>query len=94
MKSKLKYFTLAVLIAALLTTSALATSGYEVNWWTVDGGGGISQSAGGQFTLQGTIGQPDASSSQGGEYGLEGGFWAGFREWVTQFISYLPLVLR
>ena len=94
MKTKLKFITLAVLIAALLTTSALAASGYEVNWWTVDSSGGVSQSTGGQYTLQGTIGQPDTGSSSGGEYGLEGGFWAGFREWVTQFFIYLPLVLR
>ena len=94
MKTKLKYITVAVLIAALLTTSALAANGYEVNWWTVDGGGGVSQSAGGQYTLQGTIGQADVGSSSGGDYSLEGGFWAGLRGWLEQFFIHLPLVQR
>jgi len=71
-----------------------APNDYAVPWWTVDGGDGTSQSAGGQYTLQGTIGQPDAGSSQGGDYSLEGGFWAGLREWITQFFIHLPLVLR
>jgi hypothetical protein len=35
-------------------------------------GGGVSQSPGGEYKLQGTIGQPDAGSSQGGDYNLEG----------------------
>ena len=55
----------AFLITALVSG---ASSEYDITWWTVDGGGGLSQ--GGDYTLQGTIGQPDASSSQGGDYGL------------------------
>jgi hypothetical protein len=93
MKKSLKIFLLAVTIIVLITTTALAISNYRIDWWTVDGGG-FSQSAGGQYTLQGTIGQADAGASQGGEYGLEGGFWAGLREWVTQFFVHLPLVHR
>ena len=86
---------LAISAALLLSVLVLgAPNDYAVPWWTVDGGGGTSQSAGGQYTLQGTIGQPDTGSSQGGEYGLEGGFWAGLRDWVTQFFIHLPLVQR
>ena len=85
---------LAVCAALLVTFLVLsAPNDYSIPWWTVDGGG-VSQSAGGEYTLQGTIGQADANSSHGGEYGLEGGFWAGLREWVTQFFIHLPLVLR
>ena len=94
MKSSLRAFLLAVTILVFMTTTALAISSYKIDWWTVDSGGGVSQSAGGEYTLQGTIGQADAGSSQGGDYGLEGGFWAGLREWITQFFIHLPLVMR
>ena len=94
MKTYLKVPLLAITIIVFITSTALAISSYQITWWTVDGGGGVSQSIGGQYTLQGTIGQPDAGSSQGGEYGLEGGFWASIQELVTQFFIYLPLVLR
>jgi len=43
---------------------------------TIDAGGGMS--TGGNFTLTGTIGQPDASAqiSTGASIQLSGGFWA------------------
>jgi len=54
-----------------------------VDWSTIDGGGGTS--AGGAYTVSGTIGQPDAAwpidqngfpvHSTGGNYTLVGGFW-------------------
>jgi hypothetical protein len=94
MKTSLKLYLLAITIIVFMTTTALAVGSYQIEWWTVDGGGGLSQSAGGQYTLQGTIGQADTGSSLEGEYGLEGGFWAGLREWVSQFFVHLPLVLR
>ena len=48
---------------------------YAIDWFTIDGGGGIS--SGGSYTLSGTIGQPDANpvTLTGGSYTLEGGFW-------------------
>ena len=46
---------------------------YSVKWFTLDGGGGPS--AGGSFSLNGTIGQPDAGTMSGGSYSLAGGFW-------------------
>jgi hypothetical protein len=48
---------------------------YTIDWYTIDGGGG--QSSGGQYNLAGTIGQPDAAYSAGGQYELLGGFWPG-----------------
>jgi hypothetical protein len=48
---------------------------YEINWYTIDGGGGTS--SGGPYTLTGTIGQPDADWCSGGEYELLGGFRPG-----------------
>jgi hypothetical protein len=46
---------------------------YAIDWFTVDGGGGTSTN--GQFSLAGTIGQPDAGAMNGGMFALEGGFW-------------------
>lgn len=48
---------------------------YELSWYTIDGGGG--RSIGGPYTLTGTIGQPDAAYSRGGNFELLGGFWPG-----------------
>jgi hypothetical protein len=48
---------------------------YEINWSTIDGGGGTS--TGGVYSLNGTIGQPDAGGPMtGGPYSLTGGFWS------------------
>ena len=60
-------------LAFVLSTTAFAD--YELNRSTIDGGGG--QSSGGQYILTGTIGQPDAGYSYGGDYEVLGGFWPG-----------------
>lgn len=52
-------------------------SGYALDWWTVDGGGGASSVGG--YTLGNSVGQPDAGSMSGGGFTLGGGFW-GFGE--------------
>jgi hypothetical protein len=65
---------LAGLLIAIVTVSATADE-FEIDWFTIDGGGGYS-SDGGEFELEGTIGQPDASPAlAGGEFELIGGFW-------------------
>jgi hypothetical protein len=49
---------------------------FEVSWWTIDGGGGVS--SGGVYSVSGTIGQPDAGSAMtGGTFSVSGGFWVG-----------------
>jgi hypothetical protein len=65
----------AALVVAGLAVGA-AEGQYSVVWWTVDGGGALA-SAGGTFTLAGTVGQPDAGVMTGGTYTLTGGFWVG-----------------
>jgi len=69
---------LALGVLLLLTPVALAQSGggYDLTWNTVDGGG-AAFSSGGDYTLGGTIGQPDAGTMSGGDYTLTGGFWPG-----------------
>ena len=52
---------------------AAANGGFDLTWFTVDGGGGTS--SGGGFVLSGTIGQPDAGDLAGGDFVLSGGFW-------------------
>ena len=63
-----------VILMFLLSVS-IANADYSISWHTIDGGGGMS--SGGPYVLTGTIGQPDADWSSGGEYELLGGFWPG-----------------
>jgi len=72
---------LAILMgAAPATLPAVAQvgGGYDLTWSTIDCGG-ATFSAGGAYTLGGTIGQPDAGPAvgtmSGGIYALTGGFW-------------------
>ena len=64
-------------------------SGYDLSWYTIDGGGGLSSGSG--YSLSGTIGQPDAGTLSGGGYTLNGGFWGGA---ALNYNVYLPLVLK
>ncbi len=66
-----------ILIAALTICAATIARGndFDLSWRSIDGGG-IMSSAGGSFTLGGTIGQPDAGVLIGGDFDLQGGFWA------------------
>ena len=66
--------TVWTLLLVILAASA-ASGQYELSWYTIDGGGGLS--TGGQYKLIGTIGQPDAAWSSGGGYELLGGFLPG-----------------
>ena len=66
-------------------------SDFVINWWSVDGGGDSSQ--GGDYTLNGTIGQSDTGAASGGGYTLHGGFWPG-GALLQQFKLYLPLIMR
>lgn len=65
--------TTALLTSALLLTAFCGAQNFSVDWFSIDGGGGSS--AGGSFSLSGTVGQPDAGRMSGGIYTLEGGFW-------------------
>jgi len=73
----------AVLLIGLLTAIANGKGQYGLSWSTIDGGGGTS--SGGQYTVMGTIGQPDAAYSASGPYELLGGFWPGEPLCVVDF---------
>jgi len=97
MKSKLTILSLTLLILTLLatTTAALADSGYQIPWWTIDGGGGTSHSQDGAYTLRGITGQPDTGPASGGSFSLQAGFWVErLIAWLDQHFTYLPLVFR
>jgi len=61
-----RYITLMYLL--LLNPSGAV----EVNWYTVDGGGGMSNA--GDIRLIGVIGQTDTLRMSGGDYSLSGGY--------------------
>jgi len=82
---------LVTIVLLLAASTALAWPGFDVSWWTVDGGGGAA--SGGSYTLTGAIGQPDAGVLTGGDYTLGGGFWGGGAA-AVEYKVYLPMVLR
>jgi len=74
-------------IFTVLTPAAGQSGGpYILDWSTIDGGGGTSSS--GQYVLTGTIGQPDAAYSAGGNYEMLGGFWPGGPLCIVEFSDF------
>ena len=47
---------------------------YDLNWSTIDGGGGTCTA--GVYTVTGTIGQPDAGRLNSSDFTIDGGFWS------------------
>lgn len=82
----------ALLFALLLVISlesgfAQPDNGYSLDWWTVDGGGGVLKGSG--YSLEGTVGQPEAGNPlEGNTYILQSGFWP-----VSEKLIYLPIVV-
>lgn len=64
-----------VLAIAVCTLTAPAFCDYSIPWYSIDGGG--AKSTGGQYSLTGTIGQPDTGQSSGDNYVLSSGFRPG-----------------
>jgi hypothetical protein len=55
--------------------STARAQSYSIDWYKIAGGGGTSTN--GQYSVTGTIGQPDAGGPMtGGNYSLTGGFWS------------------
>ena len=51
---------------------------FDLSWYSIDGGGG-SRMTGGDFSLIGSVGQPDAGEMVGGSFTLTGGVLAATR---------------
>ena len=63
------------IVLLIVSLGGAVADDFAIDWYTVDGGGETA-SEGGGYSLEGTIGQPDASVSlTGGRYELAGGFW-------------------
>ncbi len=91
----LLFLAVALLLGAATGAAVHAQSGggYDLTWWTVDGGGEAVE--GGGMTLRGTAGQPEAGPAlSGGGYTLVGGFWPGGGVVAHRVYVYLPLALR
>jgi len=105
MRKKIPVLVVAVLLClaasagprvAAGTASAQSGNGYDLSWWTVDGGGGAMTGSTGSrsYTLTGTSGQPDAGILAQSPYSLEGGFWGRSESTEAKHRVYLPVVLR
>jgi hypothetical protein len=82
---------LVLLLGVAGAALAQTGGGYDLTWWTVDGGGGRLE--GGGYVLDSTAGQADAGPAlSGGGYGLAGGFWVGVAG--GESMIYLPLLMR
>jgi hypothetical protein len=87
---KKKVVMLVLLLATLVLTSlALASGSYSINWWVIGGGGGRAES--GNYSLDFTIGQPVVGVATDTGYELCSGFWCGA---VVEYKIYLPIVLK
>ena len=63
------------LLTFICATAVSSAQSYSIDWFKVAGGGGTS--AGGAYSLTGTIGQHEAGEPMsGGPYSLTSGFWS------------------
>ena len=89
-----RQFGMALVATLLLATligglQAAPDDRLQLDWWTIDGGGGMS--SGGDYGLRGTSGQSDAGLLRHGSLVLGGGFWHGA---VIPQPLYVPILLR
>ena len=82
--------TIGTASAQRVNDPALPLDGYDLSWFSIDGGG-ATFSEGGAYSLGGSIGQADAGAMSGGTYALTGGFWAGV---PANYSAFAPLILR
>jgi len=65
---------LVIVVGGILGSAIVQAQVYDLSWNTVDGGGGTS--IGGNYSISGTFGQPDAGEVlSSGAFELTGGFW-------------------
>lgn len=63
--------------------AASARQGFDMSWWSVDGGG--DHSTGGDFALTAAIGQPESGATGTCSQALDGGLWSGVLSSVALF---------
>lgn len=89
MKHRKMILVLLILIGCLILVGNVLTANDYAIGRSIIGGGG-QKATGGDFILNGTIGEPVASAlNVGPAHGLMSGFW-----WSREFEVYLPLVMK
>jgi hypothetical protein len=73
---------------ALMTTPANAAGAFDIDWFVIGNGGGISNT--GNLSLRSTIGQPFVGHCQNSDLELCSGFWCRI---LAQYKLFLPLIL-
>jgi hypothetical protein len=96
MKKK-SFFYCLIMLVFFITLFVVGTVQAQANTftlpWSVTGSGGMGGSAGG-YTLNSTLGQPVAGMVTEGDYSLTSGFWTRVGEVITNFLTFLPLIMR
>jgi hypothetical protein len=69
--------TRCVIATAFAGVMACGIAAAQVVSHVIAGGGGVSHSAGGCRTLEGSIGEAAAGESSGGPFSVHAGYWAG-----------------
>ncbi len=73
---------------AVTEAATSAATGYEIVWYTFDGGG-AQILTNGAYTLSGTSGQFDAGMLSQASYAINGGYW------VDIFLqNFLPMIVK
>jgi hypothetical protein len=90
MKPKL-WIALSILVVfiALVVTPVIAAGSMEINWYVIGSGGGTATA--GDYTLNGTIGQPVTGFASNAGIRLCSGFWCKVLEGYRIF---LPLIFK
>ena len=72
----IRKYRIAVFGAACILMSMAGVHGSQIDipWFSIDAGGGMSESADGTLNVYGTIGQPDAGTLSSSSFTLVGGF--------------------
>jgi len=78
-----------LLLTILVTYPTLASGTMEINWYVIGGGGGTGSS--GDFSLNGTIGQPITGRSSLDGTDLCAGFWCRV---LREFRVFFPMIFR
>ena len=91
LQSLVALLVIASLVALVGSGLAQAAEGLALPWWTADGG--RNPTSRDRFSLNDTVGQPDASAASGGAFTLTGGFWTGGTIQSSSRV-YLPLVYK
>ena len=82
-------FLLGLAFVGVMVAAAQTSSGFDLSWYVVSGGGGFSQTTG--YELSSTVGQTAAGDSSSSGTSLSHGFWQNFIEFL---LTRLPFTVK